>query len=123
MNQYRTTVIVTPVLTDAELKDTVSGYVKFLQNLDAEIIMEDVWGLRQLAYPIKKKSSGFYFVVEYKAPTGVIDKLELAFRRDESILRFLTVRLDKYAAEFYDKKRKGLIGKKKKEAEASEETK
>lgn len=113
MQQYETTIIVTPVLTDTELKELVSGYTKFLKSNGAEIVHEDYWGLRQLAYPIKKKTSGFYFTVEYKAPTDLLDKLELTFRRDENIMRFLSIKLDKHSMEFNEKKRKGLIGKKK----------
>jgi small subunit ribosomal protein S6 len=76
------------------------------------------WGMKQLAYPIKKKTSGFYYAVEFSAPNDVIDKLELAFRRDENILRFLSVKLDKFAAEFNEKKRQGLIGRKKKDSKS-----
>lgn len=114
MQQYETTIIVTPVLTDTELKSLLSGYVTFLKNSDAEIVQEDFWGLKQLAYPIQKKTSGFYFTVEYKANTDLIDKLELNFRRDENILRFLTVKLDKYSLDYNNKKRQGLVGRKKK---------
>ena len=120
IKQYESTVIVTPVLTDTELKQLLSGYIDFLKSNGAEIVHEDFWGMKQLAYPIKKKTSGFYYAVEFNAPNDVIDKLELAFRRDENILRFLSVKLDKYAAEFNDKKRNGLIGKKKKDSKSAE---
>lgn len=113
VNQYETTLIVTPVLTDTELKELTSGYVKFLKSKGAEIIDEDHWGLKQLAYPIKKKTTGFYFLVEYKVDTQVISEFELNLKRDESIMRFLTVKLDKYAVKYNDDKRKGLIGRKK----------
>lgn len=121
MAQFETTFIVTPVLTDNDLKDAIKVYVDFLKSNGAEIVHEDHWGLRQLAYPIKKKTTGFYFTVEYKAGGELIDKLELNLRRDENILRFLTVKLDKYAIEYNDKKRKGLIGRKKKKEETTEE--
>jgi small subunit ribosomal protein S6 len=120
LKQYETTVIVTPVLTDTELRELISGYIDLLKSNGAEIVHEDFWGMKQLAYPIKKKTSGFYYAVEFKAPNDVIDKLELAFRRDENILRFLSVKLDKYAAEFNDKKRNGLIGKKRKDSKSAE---
>lgn len=120
--QYETTIIVTPVLTNEALKETIAGYVDFLKNSGCEIVHQDDWGLRQLAYPIKKKTSGFYHTVEYKSQTGeFIDKLELTLRRDENILRFLTVSLDKYAVDYNDRKRQGLIGRKKKETEKAEE--
>lgn len=110
--QYETTVIVTPVLTEEELKNVISDYVKFLKSKDAEIVHEHYWGLRQLAYPIKKKTTGFYYTVEYKANTELISTFELALKRDEKILRFLTVKLDKYSIEYNERKRKGLIGRK-----------
>ncbi|MDX2000802.1 MAG: 30S ribosomal protein S6 [Chitinophagales bacterium] len=116
MQQYETTFIVTPVLTETELKNILSGYVTFLKNNDAEIIEESFWGLRQLAYPINKKTSGFYFTVEYKADTNLVDKLELTLKRDdENILRWLTIKLDKFSIDYNDRKRKGLVGRKKKE--------
>ena len=121
LQQYETTIIVTPVLTDTELKDLISGYIEFLKSNGAEIIHEDSWGLKQLAYPIRKKTSGFYYTVEYKSPTDLIDKLELNFRRDENIMRFLTVKLDKYSIEYNDKKRKGLVGRKKKDSKEVKE--
>ena len=114
MQQYETTIVVTPVLTDTELKALHTGYVSFLKNSGAEIIQEESWGLKTLAYPIQKKTSGFYFTVEFKADTDLIAKLELNFKRDESILRFLTIKLDKYSLDYNDKKRKGLVGRKKK---------
>jgi len=111
--QYETTIIVTPVFTETELQTLISNYVAFLKNNGSEIVHENFWGLRQLAYPIQKKTSGFYYTVEYTSPTGdIVDKLELNFRRDENILRFLTVKLDKYSIEYNDRKSKGLIGKK-----------
>ena len=113
LKQYETTIIVTPVLTEAELQASISNYVEFLKNNECEIVHENFWGLRQLAYPIQKKTSGFYYTVEYKTNSGdIVDKLELNFRRDENILRFLTVKLDKYSIEYNERKSKGLIGRK-----------
>lgn len=120
IKQYESTVIVTPVLTDTELKQLLSGYIDFLKSNGAEIVHEDFWGMKQLAYPIKKKTSGFYYAVEFKAEGDVIDKLELLYRRDENILRFLSVKLDKFAQDFNDRKRQGLVGKKKKDSKSAE---
>src|SRR5271170_4409653 len=114
MQQYETTIVVTPVLTDTELKSLLSGYVSFLKNSDAEIVQEESWGLKPLAYPINKKTSGFYFTVEFKANTDLIAKLELNLKRDENVLRFLTVKLDKYMLDYNNRKRQGLVGRKKK---------
>lgn len=120
IKQYESTVIVTPVLTDTELKQLLSGYIDFLKSNGAEIVHEDFWGMKQLAYPIKKKTSGFYYAVEFKAEGDVIDKLELLYRRDENILRFLSVKLDRFAQDFNDRKRQGLVGKKKKDSKSAE---
>lgn len=124
LQSYETTIIVTPVLTDAELKDLLANYVKLLKDNGAEIVHEDYWGLRQLAYPINKKTSGFYFTVEHKSPGELIEKVELLFKRDDSVMRFLTVKLDKFAVDYNDRKRQGLVGKnrkKDKEEEVKEE--
>lgn len=114
-NQYETTFIMTPVLSEEDAKRTAKAYTQLLKDNNAEIILEENWGLKQLAYPIAKKTTGIYHHVEFKAPAEVIAKLELAYRRDEdNILRFMTIRLDKYAVEYNDKKRKGLVGRNKK---------
>jgi small subunit ribosomal protein S6 len=102
-NQYETIFVMTPVLSDDQLKDTVKNYKTFLKEKGAEIVHEDNWGLRKLAYPIKKKSTGFYFLLQFKAEGNVISELELAYKRDERLLRFLTVSLDKHAQAFNEK--------------------
>ncbi len=109
--QYETVIIVTPVLSEEDLKKTYDNYIAFLKKNKAEIIHEEKWGLKQLAYPIKKKTTGYYYLFEYKAEPEVIALLEKEFSRDESIMRFLTTKLDKYAIDYNDRKRKGLIGK------------
>lgn len=103
MNQYETIFVMTPVLSDDQLKETVKDYKTFLQAKGAVIVNEDNWGLKKLAYPIKKKSTGFYHLFEFKADGSVIAELELAYKRDERLLRFLTVKLDKHAIAFNEK--------------------
>lgn len=105
MNQYETVFILTPVLSEDQMKETVKKYQKFLKDNGAEIIFEDNWGLRKLAYSIKKRSTGFYHIFEYKAEGSLISKLEVEFKRDERILRFLTVLIDKHAIAYNEKKR------------------
>ena len=95
----------TPVLSDEQMKETVEKYLKFLKAKDAEIVFEDNWGLKKLAYPIMKKSTGFYQLIEFKADPSIIKEWEVTFKRDERILRFLTVALDKYAIAYNEKKR------------------
>ena len=107
MNHYETVFILTPVLSDAQMKEAVEKFTKVLTDNGATIVNEEMWGLRKLAYPIQKKSTGFYTLVEFDAAPAAIKKLETAYRRDERVLRFLTFRLDKYAAE-YAAKRRGL---------------
>ncbi len=106
MNQYETVFIVTPVLSDDQVKETVKKFKKILTDGGAEILVEEDWGLRKLAYPIKHKTTGFYNLIEFKAEGALIEKLETEFRRDEKIIRFLTFKMDKYAVQYSDKKKK-----------------
>jgi len=111
MNQYETVFILTPVLSDDQAKETVAKFTKLLTDNGAEILNEEAWGLKKLAYQIQKKTSGFYYLVEFKADPTLVDKLEVAYRRDEKVIRFMTVKLDKYAA-LYAEKRRARLGKK-----------
>lgn len=115
MRNYEVTFIVDPTLSGDEIKATAQKYVDHLEKEGCKIVHIDEKGLLQLAYPINKRSSGIYYCIEFEVPTGaLIDNLELTFRRDEQIMRFLTVKLDKYGVKYNDDKRKGLIGKYKK---------
>jgi small subunit ribosomal protein S6 len=105
MNNYETVFILTPVLSDAQMKEAVEKIKGILTSADAEIVNEENWGLRKLAYPINKKSTGFYQLIEFKATPNVVDILETQFRRDERVIRFLTFRQDKFAAEYAAKRR------------------
>ena len=111
MNQYETVFILTPVLSDDQMKETVAKFKKLLTDNGAEILNEEAWGLKKMAYPIEKKSTGFYFLVEFKAEPTVINTLETGFRRDEKVIRFMTVKLDKYAAQYAEKRRNKLSKK------------
>lgn len=114
MNQYEVTFIVDPVLSSDEIVATAQTYVDHLQSEGCKIVHVDEMGLRQLAYPLRKRTTGVYYCIEFSTETGqIIDKMELAFRRDERIIRYLTVKLDKYGIKYNEDKRKGLIGKKK----------
>ncbi|PHI18478.1 30S ribosomal protein S6 [Lewinellaceae bacterium SD302] len=115
MRNYETTFIVDPVLSGDEIKTTAQAYVEQLQKEGCEIVFVDEMGLRTLAYPINKKNSGVYYCVEYTAPNGAfLQTFELALRRDERIMRFLTVALDKYGVQYNADKRDGKISKAKK---------
>ncbi len=105
MNQYETVFILTPVLSDEQMKEAVAKFKKVLVDNGAEIVNEEAWGLKKMAYPIQKKSTGFYNLFEFKAEPSVVATLETAFRRDEKVIRFLTVKLDKYAVAYAEKRR------------------
>ena len=105
MNQYETVFILTPVLSDEQMKETVAKFKKVLTDNGAEVLNEETWGLKKMAYAIDKKSTGFYCLLEFKAEPTVINKLEVAYRREEKVIRFMTVKLDKYAVEYSEKRR------------------
>jgi len=105
MNRYETVFILTPVLSEEQTKEAVAKYKEFLTNKGAKIIHEENWGLRKLAYPIQKKSTGFYHMLEFEAPGELINELEVTYRRDERMLRFLTIRMEKEHIIFAEKQR------------------
>ena len=105
IKQYETVFIATPVLSEAQMKEAVAKYVNYIQAKGGEIVYEEDWGLKPLAYPIAKKTSGFYHLIEFKADSQVIAKLETQYRRDERILRFLTFAMDKHAIAYAEKRR------------------
>ena len=99
MNQYETVFILTPVLSEAQMKEAVKDYEKFIKA-SGKIISKEDWGLRKLAYPIQKKSTGFYTLAEFQAEPSFIAELELKFKRDERVIRFLTVKMDKFHVDY-----------------------
>jgi small subunit ribosomal protein S6 len=105
MNQYETVFILTPVLSEPQVKEAADKFKDLLVQSGAEIINEESWGLKKLAYSIEKKSSGFYQMIEFKAEPTVIANFELQMRRDERVLRYLTVKNEKYAAAYAEKRR------------------
>ncbi|MEN8227203.1 MAG: 30S ribosomal protein S6 [Bacteroidota bacterium] len=105
MNQYETVFICTPVLSESQMKEAVSKYKKVITDSKGEIVHEEDWGLKKLAYPIQKKTTGFYHLIEFRAEPDSIAKLETEYRRDERIIRFLTMKMEKYAVVYSEKKR------------------
>jgi small subunit ribosomal protein S6 len=105
MNHYETVFILNPVLSDDQVKEAVKKFEDYLLNKGAEMIWKEDWGLKKLAYTIQKKKSGFYHLFEYKVDGQIIAPFELEFRRDDSILRYLTVRLDKHSAAWAETRR------------------
>ena len=103
IKQYETVFIATPVLSEAQMKEAVAKYTSFIKENGGEIVYEEDWGLKQLAYPIQKRTSGFYYLIEFKADPQLIASLET--RRDERIIRFLTFAMDKHAVAYAEKRR------------------
>lgn len=120
LKNYETVFILTPVLSETQMKDTVEKFKKILKDTKAKTINEEEWGLRKLAYPIEHKSTGFYNLFEFEAEPTAIKTFETELRRDEKVMRFLTIALDKHALEYNNKRRKGDF-KKKPEPKAKEE--
>jgi small subunit ribosomal protein S6 len=114
--QYETVIVLTPVLLQEQVEEAVAKYRKFLSDNGAVIVHENNWGLRKLAYPIQKKSTGFYFLFELQADPTLIAKMEIEYKRDERIMRFLTIALDKHAIAYNERKRKNASQKKQEES-------
>ena len=112
MQQYESVIILTPLLSEDAAKEAIAKFTSILKEGGAEIIAEDNWGLRKLAYPIQKKTTRFYHLTEFKAPGDLIKKLEVEYKRDERVMRFLTISLDKHAVAYNEKKRSGAFNKK-----------
>ncbi|MDD6228552.1 MAG: 30S ribosomal protein S6 [Bacteroidales bacterium] len=104
MNRYETVFILTPVLSDDQMKEAVEKFKDVLAQNDAKLVNEELWGLRKLAYPIQKKSTGFYVLFEFEAEPTIVKRLETEYRRDERVIRFLTFRLDKDAIAYAEKR-------------------
>lgn len=105
MNHYETVFILNPVLSDEQIKETVKKYEDFLVSRGAKMVAKEDWGLKKLAYPIQNKKSGFYHLFEYTVDGEVVNPLEVEFRRDERFMRYLTVKLDKHAIAWAEKRR------------------
>src|SRR6187402_2216263 len=117
-NNYESVFILTPVLSDSQMKDTADKFVKLLKDNGAEIVNNESWGLKKLAYTIQHKNTGFYHLVEFKAEPTIINALEIEYKRDEKVLRFLSTRLDKFAIEYNERRKKGEFRKSTEKQEA-----
>lgn len=118
MSNYELMVIFTPVLSDDDFKSAQKKFTSFIQENGGEIVHENPWGLKSLAYPIQKKTTAIYWVIEYKAPTSLNESLKIQLLRDENVLRHMFTVLDKYAVEYNEKKRSGVPTGTEKVAEA-----
>ncbi len=105
MNHYETVFILNPVLSETQIKEAVKKFEDYLVSKSAKIVHKEDWGLKKLAYPIQHKKSGFYHLLEYKIDGTAITPFELEFRRDDSVMRYLTVKLDKHAVAWAEKRK------------------
>ncbi len=108
MQNYELMVIFTPVLSEEEYKTAQKKFTSLVIENGGEVVNENPWGLKSLAYPIQKKTTGLYWVMEYKALPAFNDKLKIQLLRDESVIRHMFTSLDKYAVEYNNKKRSGV---------------
>lgn len=121
MKNYETVFILNPVLSEDQAKDTVDKFVKVLTKAKANVINVEQWGLKKMAYEIQKKSTGFYNLIEFTTEDStLIGTLETEYRRDESVMRFMTIVLDKHATLYNDRRRKGEFNRNKKQATRKE---
>ena len=105
MNHYETVFIATPVLSDVQTKEVFGKFQGVITENGGRIVSGEECGLKKLAYPIQKKTTGFYFLIEFEAEGDIVDILETQYRRDERVIRFLTFKMDKYAVEYAEKRR------------------
>lgn len=111
IKQYETVFIATPVLSEAQMKEAVAKYTKLITDNGGEIVYQEDWGLKQLAYPIQHKTSGFYYLIEFKANPEFVATLETQYHRDERIIRYITVALDKHAIAYAEHRRQTRAAK------------
>ena len=121
LKSYETVFIATPVLSDSQMKEAVAKYTSLIKDNGGEIVYEEDWGLKQLAYPIQHKTSGFYYLIEFKADPSFVATLETQYHRDERIIRFITVSLDQHALAYAEHRRQNRASKKAAPAPVKEE--
>ena len=121
LKEYETVFIATPVLSEQQMKEAVAKYTQLIADNGGEVVYEENWGLKQLAYPIQHKTSGFYYLIQFKAEPSFIETLETQYFRDERIIRYLTVALDKHAVAYAAKRRENKAAKAAAKAEPAAE--
>lgn len=108
MNQYESVFIMHPVLSEEQVRETVEKFRGFIEAKGGKVLHEENWGLKKLAYPIQSKRSGFYTLMEFSAPGEVIAPLEVEMKRDERIMRFLNIAMDKHHVDYAKVRRQKL---------------
>jgi small subunit ribosomal protein S6 len=107
MSNYELMVIFTPVLSEEDFKASQKKYEDFIKENGGSTVFSNPWGLKSLAYPIQKKTTGIYWILEFTAPTDLNEKLKIQLLRDEQVMRHMVTKLDKYAVEYNYRKRNG----------------
>ena len=105
MSNYETVLILNPVLSEDQVKESIDKFKGLLGSMKSDLISEELWGLKKLKYSIQNKKTGFYVLFEFKAESDVIENLEIELKRDERVMRFLTIKLDKHAVDYSEKRR------------------
>ncbi len=118
MNNYETVFIMTPVLSEDQIKETVNKFVNFIKTKKGKVTHEENWGLKKLRYPIQKKKTGFYYLIEFQSEGKIINDLEVEMKREECIIRWQTIKLERFALEYAEKRKKKLSIKIKEEKNA-----
>ncbi|MFK8037082.1 MAG: 30S ribosomal protein S6 [Crocinitomicaceae bacterium] len=111
MNRYETVFILTPVLSEDQAKEAVKVFEDYVANNGGKIVHKEFWGMKKMAYPIQKKTTGFYNLIEFEADGELIRKLEVEYKRDERIMRFLTIKMEKHHVAFAEKFRGKTLAK------------
>ena len=111
MNTYETVFIMNPVLSEDQIKETVKKFVDYIKSKKGTVTQEENWGLKKLKYTIQKKKTGFYYLIEFQSNGEIINDFEVEFKRDERVIRWQTIKLEKFALEFADRRKKKLSTK------------
>ncbi len=111
MNIYETVFIVTPVLSDAQVQEVADKFQGIITENGGQIVNRESWGIKKLAYPIQKKTTGFYFFLEFTGEGPIVEAIEKQYRRDERIIRFLTFKQDKFSTAYAERRRAKLSNK------------
>ena len=111
MNTYETVFIMNPVLSEDQIKETVKKFVDYIKSKKSTVTQEENWGLKKLKYTIQKKKTGFYYLIEFQSNGEIINDFEVEFKRDERVIRWQTIKLEKFALEYADRRKKKLSTK------------
>ena len=100
-NHYETAVIINAALDDEQIEAVVAKITGIITDGGGEISETEKWGRKRLAYTINKNRIGYYVIYRFEAPVDLIAELERLMKIDESVVRFLTIRLEKEALEYF----------------------